>query len=117
LKTALFFSPFSNAQAYFTLGQIYEAQGRDEAAKQAYSRAIPPKIIPQNYDVVVYGRGARHPILIPQLLDPGQGESDAEPWLTLLRLYRTTGETGKAEHVLEQLQLRFPYLSGLPAGQ
>ena len=111
LKTALFFSPFSQAQAYVTLGQIFEAQGRLEAARQAYGRAIPPNIISQNYDVVVYGRGARHPTLVPQLLDIGYGERHAETWLALSRLYETTGDVEKAQQVLDQFQLRYPYLS------
>ncbi len=111
LKTALFISPFLNAPAYYTLGQIYEAEGDIEKAKQTYAKAVPPQTFSQNYDIVVYGRGTRHPPTVPQLIDVRLGETYAKPWLRLLQLYEAEGQKREAERVKQSLQTLYPYLN------
>jgi tetratricopeptide (TPR) repeat protein/O-antigen ligase len=110
LKTALFISPLLNAPAYYILGQIYEAEGDIEKAKQTYAKAVPPQTFSQNYDIVVYGRGTRHPPDVSQLIDVRLGETYAKPWLRLLQLYEAEGQRTEAEHVKESLQMLYPYL-------
>lgn len=114
LKTALFIDPFANAPAYYYLGQIYEARGDLERAKQAYARAVPPQFVSQNYEVVLYGRTVGHPPLLLQLLPISQDEDSARPWLRLIELYESEGQIQEAALLKEQLQARYPYLSIIP---
>ena len=109
LQTALFISPFTNREAYHYLGQWWEGQGQTEAAIQAYYRAIPPQVITQNYDVVVYGRSTRHLPLVPQLVDPGLPESSAAPLLRLMDIYQAAGEPDECTQLLRLFQQLYPY--------
>jgi tetratricopeptide (TPR) repeat protein len=107
LKTAAF---LGTGQAHYYLGQLYEQQGRLQAAEQAYQRGFSPRATSENVEVTIYGRRAGND-MAPQLLRIGISPAAAAPWLALARLQEAQGELDRARYIYQFLLAEDPFLS------
>jgi tetratricopeptide (TPR) repeat protein len=108
LRKALFISP-GTQDAHICLGQIYEEQGKLDAAIESYSRALSGRAIDQDVEMTLYDRRATFEML-PGLVRVRMGEHTAAPWLRVATLYEQMERCEDAQAVYRALLAEDEYL-------
>ncbi len=108
LRKALFISP-GTQDAHVCLGQIYEEQGKLDAAIESYSRALSGRAIDQDVEMTLYDRRATFEML-PGLVRVRMGKHTAAPWLRVATLYEQMERCEDAQAVYRALLAEDEYL-------
>ena len=113
LKLALFIR--RPKEAYDCLGQIYQAQGETDQAIWAYKHTLPSRVVSLETERTLYNRLATFDLL-PWLERIRMGRREAEPCLSLARLYEHEGRWGDARAVYLILLAEDPHLEAAEEG-
>ena len=97
-------------QAYYYLGQLYQQQGKVQAAEDAYSRAF-LLASPENIEVTIYGRFGGND-LVPQLIRIGD-INQVQPLKALIQLYAAQQRTEDIDHVHNLLRQIDPFFESV----
>jgi tetratricopeptide (TPR) repeat protein/O-antigen ligase len=106
LRSALFLEP--DPAVHLALARLAEAQGQMDDALEAYSLALRPLSLPQNYNLVLYGRFGWS-ALLPQVASIGY-RHDRLAALALGTLLEERGEIETARQVYEAALSRDRFL-------
>jgi tetratricopeptide (TPR) repeat protein len=106
LRTALFLAP--DPMVHLALAHLAKVQGRLDDALEAYTLALRPLSLPQNYNLVLYGRFG-WPALLPQVASIGYHQ-DRLAALELGALLEERGEVETARQVYEAALSRDRFL-------
>jgi O-antigen ligase/Flp pilus assembly protein TadD len=106
LRTALF---LGHTRAAYSLGQLNEARGDQEAAGRFYAMGVAPSAIPTDVEVVLYNRQATFDLL-PPLFRIGVGPEQAEALLALGGWCERQGDQDCARRVYRALLAEDRYL-------
>jgi O-antigen ligase/tetratricopeptide (TPR) repeat protein len=63
----------------------------EEEANRLYAESLPPRIVWQSFETVLYGRSARFELL-PEMRFPGPGREAMQPWYTIAEIDRNSGD-------------------------
>ena len=69
---------------------------------------MPPRIIDQNFEGVLFGGRVASFDLLPEMRLPGPGSAVMQPWYDLAASYESTGETDRAINVYRAILERAP---------
>ncbi len=69
---------------------------------------MPPRIIDQNFEGVLFGGRVASFDLLPDMRPPGPGTAVLQPWYDLAASYLDTGETDRAINVYRAILDRAP---------
>ena len=79
-----------------------------DAQRRLLSLAVPPQVIDQNFEGVIFaGRVAAFDIL-PEMRLPGPGRPILQPWYDLAASYESAGQTDRAINVYHAILDRAP---------
>lgn len=106
LKLAVF---LGDSEANYFLGQLYEQQGKTQAAMTAYQRGFSLRTTNENLSMTIYGRFTGND-LAPQLMRIGIGQPQAQSWLALANLYETQQHIEEAKQIYQFLLAEDPFL-------
>lgn len=113
VEAALFLDASEGASAYYVLVQIIFADERDvtdEIINRYLVRAVPPRVVLQEYAGTVYRTVAQLDYL-PQLGVPGPGLATYAPWLLLAERYTNDDDDEtNPQDVYSAIQDRSPYV-------
>ncbi len=86
------------------------AQLADSLGAQRFylANAVPPRVIEQNFEGVLFGGRVASFDVLPDMREPGPGQRVLQPWYDLAASYRATGETDKAVNVYRAILDRAP---------
>ncbi len=101
-RLALFLEPIGGARANRVLALDARRRGDSDEYERLMALAVPPRVVSQNFEVVVYGRPAMFEYL-PQVAPPGPGYPVLDPWLELADWYESHEMYDEAADVLEAI--------------
>ncbi len=98
------------------LGVTYESPnairaqlaGSLDARRRLLANAVPPRIIDQNFEGVLFGGRVASFDLLPEMRLPGPGTAVMQPWYDLAASYEATGEIDHAANVYRAILDRAP---------
>lgn len=108
LDFALFLDPVSG-RAYYVLGRLYEAQGRDAEAQAAYQRGYSPPAFSLDYTVAIYRQLAAL-LPLPGLQSISGGPHEVRAWFALADLQKKQGRFQQATQIYKLLLDEDPFL-------
>ncbi len=79
-----------------------------DARRRLLAGAVPPRVIDQNFEGVLFGGRVASFDLLPEMRPPGPGTAVLQPWYDLAASYETTGETDRAVNVYRAILDRAP---------
>ncbi len=98
------------------LGALYESPNAVRAQltdsldekRQLWATAVPPHVIDQNFEGVLFAGRVASFDLLPEMRPPGPGREAMQPWYDLAESYQSTGEIDKAITVYRAILDRAP---------
>ena len=79
-----------------------------DARRRLWANAVPPRIVDQNFEGVLFGGRVASFDLLPDMRLPGPGTAVLQPWYDLATSYLDTGETDRAINVYRAILDRAP---------
>lgn len=98
------------------LGTVYESPNATRALltdspeqkARLLASAVPPRILEQNFEGVLFGGRVAAFDLLPEMRMPGPGRIVMQPWYDLAALYEQLGQPERAENVRRAILERSP---------
>ncbi len=79
-----------------------------DARRSLWANAVPPRVIDQNFEGVLFGGRVASFDLLPEMRPPGPGSAVLQPWYDLAASYLETGATDRAINVYRAILERAP---------